>query len=201
MVRCDAGSPVTPPPIDEATRAAAAGRRLDDTFRSYLAERGAKPLAMADVTRLVTGVAGLRLAGDAVLELWQGEDGVAAGDRSAAREALLDTGERIRSWYDDLAVSLVSGQELRVPLEHDKLADSKLIEAIRHDLRVSHGVASGTAVRMIWTADHLDAARRLQGVVFDPAQEAIEQRKEGPLDVLLSKRLRHHQDLAATLVP
>ncbi|MCW2549390.1 MAG: hypothetical protein JWN96_3850 [Mycobacterium sp.] len=201
MVRCDAGSPLTPPPTDEATRAAAAGRRLDDTYRGYLAERGAKPLGMAEVTRLVTGVAGLRLAGDAVLDLWRREDGVASGDRAAAREALLSTGESIRSWYDDLAASLVNGQEPRLPLAHDKLADSTLIEAIRHDLRGSDGAASGTAVRMIWTADHLDAARRLQGVLYDPAREAAEQRKEGPFDALLPKRLRNHQHLAATPAP
>jgi uncharacterized membrane protein YccC len=201
MVRCDAGSPLTPPPTDEATRAAAAGRRLDDTYRSYLAERGSKPLALSEVTRLVTGVAGLRLAGDAVLDLWQREDGAASGDRAAAREALLNTGEQIRSWYNDLAVSLVNGQEMRFPLAHDKQADSKLIEAIRHDLRGSDGAASGTAVRMIWTADHLDAARRLQGVVFDPAREAAEQRREGPFEAMLPKRMRHHPHLAATSAP
>ena len=118
MVRCDAGSPLTSPPTEEAIRAAAAGRRLDDTFRSYLAERGSKPLPLAEVTRLVTGVAGLRLAGDAVLDLWQREDGAVSGSRTAAREGLLDTGERIRSWYDDLAASLVSGAPMRVPLTH-----------------------------------------------------------------------------------
>jgi hypothetical protein len=70
-----------PAPTDEAIRAAAAARRLDDTFRSYLAERGAKPVPLAEVTSLVTGVVGLRLAGDAVLDLWQHDD-EAGGDRN-----------------------------------------------------------------------------------------------------------------------
>ena len=70
--RCDAGSrSSTPPPTNEAANAAAASRRLDDAFRGYLAERGSKPMPLAEVTSLVTGVAGLRLAADAVLELWQ----------------------------------------------------------------------------------------------------------------------------------
>jgi hypothetical protein len=56
-----------PAPTDEAIRAAAAARRFDDAFRSCLAERGAKPVPLAEVTSLVTGVVGLRLAGDAVL--------------------------------------------------------------------------------------------------------------------------------------
>lgn len=44
----------TPMPI-AATRAAGAAQRLDDTFRNYLAERGAKPASLADITTLVSG--------------------------------------------------------------------------------------------------------------------------------------------------
>ena len=77
-------------PTDESSRAAAAARRLDDTFRGYLAERGAKPVPLAEVTSLVTGVGGLRLAADAVLDLWRRDDGAAAGDRAAARAELLE---------------------------------------------------------------------------------------------------------------
>ena len=76
--RCDASGPSGPKPTDESSRAAAAARRLDDTFRGYLAERGAKPVRLAEVTRLVTGVSGLRLAADAVIELWDRDDGGAA---------------------------------------------------------------------------------------------------------------------------
>ena len=53
----------------EALRAAGASRRLDDTFRGYLAERGSKPVPLEDVTRLVNGVAGIRLHADAVADL------------------------------------------------------------------------------------------------------------------------------------
>ena len=73
----------------QADARAAAARRLDDTFRGYLAERGAKPVPLAEMTTLVTGVAGLRLAADAVLDLWQRDDGSPAGDRAAARHELL----------------------------------------------------------------------------------------------------------------
>ena len=38
------------------------------------------------MTSLVTGVVGLRLAGDAVLDLWQPDD-AAGGDRAAARQS------------------------------------------------------------------------------------------------------------------
>jgi len=170
MLRCDAGNASAPDPVDDGVRAAAAARRLDDTFRTYLAERGTKPVALAQVTTLVTGVAGLRLAADAVLDLWQQEDGSATGDRAAARAVLLQSTERVKDWYEDLAHSLVNGSEPREPLHHDRPADGRLLDAVRHDLRGQDGKASATAVRMIWTGDHLDAVRRLQRVLFGPAQ-------------------------------
>ena len=135
-------------------------------------------MPLAEVTSLVTGVAGLRLAADAVLDLWQRDDGQAGGDRAAARQELLNTSELIRGWYDDLAAALISRSEVREPLAHDKLADGRLVDAVRHDLRGQDGQATATAVRMIWTGDHLDAARRLQAALVAPARAAAGQPPE-----------------------
>ena len=86
---CVPGSrPATP---QDGRRTAAAARRLDDAFRTYLAERGAKPVPLSEMTALVTGVVGVRLAADAVVELWEryaggqppSEDRAAAQSRSA----------------------------------------------------------------------------------------------------------------------
>jgi len=170
MSRCDGGSPA-PSPVDDAGSAAAAARRLDDTFRSYLAERGEKPAAMADVATLVTGVAGLRLAGDAVLDLWQREDSP-AGDRTAARRELLAEAGEISDWYGRLGASLVRRGSVPDPLSHDDAADTRLVEAVRHDLLSPDGQATATGVRMIWTGDHLDATRRLQTTLVEPARAA-----------------------------
>jgi uncharacterized membrane protein YccC len=170
MVRCDVSAESLPAPRNEAVRAAAASRRLDDTFRAYLAERGAKPVSLPEVTSLVTGVAGLRLAADAVLDLWQREDGQAPGDRAGARGELLTSSEAVRSWYEDFAASIASRGQVRDPLPHDLVADGRLVDAVRTDLRLADGRASATAVRMIWTGDHLDAARRLQATLVGPAR-------------------------------
>ena len=62
-------------------------------------------MPLADVAGLVTGVAGLRLEADAVLDLWQGGDGQAGGDLAAARQEILGTAERITGWYDGLATT------------------------------------------------------------------------------------------------
>jgi hypothetical protein len=180
MQRCDESTAPVPAPVDEALRAAAAARRLDDTFRAYLAERGAKPVPLPEVAGLVTGVAGLRLAADAVLDLWQREDGQATGDRAGARAELVGSTETVRGWYDDLATSLVNRGPVRDPLPPDPTADGRLVEAVRTDLVLEDGRASATAVRLIWTGDHLDAARRLQASLVEPARAVTRQRELGP---------------------
>ncbi|MDT4933676.1 MAG: hypothetical protein QOK11_1568 [Pseudonocardiales bacterium] len=175
--RCDACPPGTAPidpPIDEAIRAAAASRRLDDTFRSYLAERGAKPVPLADVTGLVTGAASVRLAADAVLDLWRPDDAADPADRAGARSELTAASELVRQWYVDLAGSLTGHGEVPAPLARDEPADGRLIEAVRRDLSGENGLASATAVRVIWTGDHLDAVRRLQAGLVEPARMAAD---------------------------
>ena len=165
----DPGMPALPALAGDAARAAAASRRLDDAFRTFLAERGTKRLPLADVARLVTGVAGLRLEADAVLDLWRGDDGQAGGDAAAARQEVLDLAERVTGWYDGLATTIITGGELPQPLAPDQAADGRLVLAAGRDLLGDDGKASATAVRMIWTADHLDVVRRLQAAIISPA--------------------------------
>ncbi len=155
---------------DDAARAAAASRRLDDAFRTFLAERGAKRFPLADMAGLVTGVAGLRLEADAVLDLWRGDDDQAGGDVAAARHEVLGTAERVTGWYDGLATTIITGGELPEPLADDQAADGRLIRAVRPDLLGDDDTASATAVRIIWTSDHLDVVRRLQAAIISPAR-------------------------------
>ncbi|HUA73463.1 MAG TPA: FUSC family protein [Solirubrobacteraceae bacterium] len=171
--RCDAGAEAIAAPEAEALRAGAAARRLDDTFRTYLSERGAKPVPLSEVATLLSGAGGLRIAADAVLDLWRREDGASHGDRATARAELLKASAAVEGWYDDLAQSFVERSVPREPLERDAAADGRLVEAVRHDLRAESGESTATAVRMIWTGDHLDAARRLQRIVFEPARSAV----------------------------
>jgi uncharacterized membrane protein YccC len=173
MRRCDAGAPAAGgagDPAADAARAAASARRLDDTFRSYLAERGSKPAPLAEISGLVSGVGGLRIAADAVLDLWQREDGAVPVDRTAARAELLRSSALVEGWYDNLAARLADGRPPSAPLARDEVADGRLVEAVRNDLRTADGKGTGTAVRMIWTGDHLDAVRRLQEVIAEPAR-------------------------------
>ncbi|MDG4825856.1 FUSC family protein [Asanoa sp. WMMD1127] len=167
---CD-GTARPPAPTAQAQRAAAAARRLDDTFRTYLTERGAKPMPLAEITSLVNGVAGLRIAADAVLDLWQ-RGQPAEGDRAAARSLLLSTSRTVERWYTDLAGSITGDRRTPAPSPPDLATDGRLLEAVRRDLSGGDRGATSTAVRVIWTADHLDAARRLEEGLAEAAGRA-----------------------------
>jgi uncharacterized membrane protein YccC len=192
--RCDASGPQAPPPREQAVLAAAASRRLDDTFRGYLSERGSKPIPLAEVTGLVTGVAGVRLAADAVLDLWD-RDGARGGDRSAARRELLSAAGHMTSWYDQFAAGLTGSQGIPDPRAPDEAADSRLVDAVGRDLHDSDGQGTATGVRVIWTGDHLDAVRRLQEMLVEPARAAVSEHALNPLEDLfrrLPSPMRRH---------
>jgi uncharacterized membrane protein YccC len=169
---CDPTGPVAQPPRREALDAAAASRRLDDTFRGYLSERGSKPAPLAEITALVTGVTGVRLAGDAVLALWDGGS-VPGGDRSAARGELAQAAANLADWYSRFAMSLVGAGDVPEPLPVDEAADGRLVAAVARDLGDEEAHATAAGVRVIWTGDHLDAARRLQELLVAPARAAF----------------------------
>ncbi|MFZ0215359.1 MAG: FUSC family protein [Candidatus Dormiibacterota bacterium] len=170
VTRCDRMGIQARPPGDEQRRAAAAARRLDDAFREFLAERGAKSVPLAEVATLVTAVAALRLTADAIVDLWQREDGRPAGDRTAARNQIRTSGDEITAWYETTARALSGAAAVPDPVPRDPAADLQLIDAVRHDLAGQHGRGTATAVKMIWTADHLDAVRRLQALMLGAAQ-------------------------------
>jgi hypothetical protein len=185
MERCNAARPKQPPPTREAAAAAASSRRLDDTFRGYLAERGAKRVPLAEATSLVTGVAGLRLVSDAVLDLWARDDGSSQGDRAAARREMTRSSDAVHGWYQRLAQGLLGRQAVPDALAVDAAAEDRLLSTVRHDLPGPDGHASATAVRMIWTADHLDAARRLQVGLVQPAIAASKRGERQPVAKLI----------------
>lgn len=88
------------------------------------------------------------------------------------REELLRSSELVKRWYEDFAGSLVSGESPRPPLPHDDGGERRLLDAVGDDLGSDDAGASENAVRIIWTGDHLDAARRLE-LVLAPAQAEI----------------------------
>jgi uncharacterized membrane protein YccC len=173
VVRCDGVLPPTPAPRADQQRAAAAGRRLDDAFRSYLAETGVKHLPLPEVATLITGVTVLRLSADAVVDLWSRDDGAQSGNRTAARNEVLAEVGQVTAWYQAMATALTGSGEVPTELPPSPAADARLVDAVRHDLTGQDGQGTATAVRMIWTSDHVAVARRLQGRITEPVRVAV----------------------------
>jgi uncharacterized membrane protein YccC len=157
-----------------ASRAAAAARRLDDAFRGYLAERGHKRLSLAEVTSLLTGVAGLRLTAEAVSELWSGHEVDRVDVPRAQLEVIVST-ERVTNWYAAMAQAITGAGTVPRALPLDGDADARLVEALDEDLAslaTSDTSAQAHTVRLVWTSDHVDSARRLQALVELPSRTA-----------------------------
>ncbi|MFE6822232.1 FUSC family protein [Streptomyces sp. NPDC057690] len=150
-------------PLEHNRKAAASARRLDDAFRTYLDERGAKPLSLTDMTALVAGVAALRLAADAVVSLWRGVDpGRETDGRTEAHRAIRGAASRVTEWYYAFAGGLDHGAPVPEPVQLHPEAAALLVESVRTDHADALGRPGATAVRIIWTGDHVDVARRLQ---------------------------------------
>ena len=169
-----------PDPAAGSRAAAAAAGRLDNAFRSYLAERGGKPVPLAEVTALITGVAGLRLAADAVLDLWTAE-GAAPCGRGGAQSQLLASVAGVSDWYVALADGLAGRGPLPGPAPGDPVAERRLLDAVRGDLFDDDAQGTAMAVRTVWTADHIDAARRLEALLVEPARAAAAGRRPSRL--------------------
>jgi uncharacterized membrane protein YccC len=153
----------------ESLTAIAASSRLDDAFRQYLAERGAKRVPLAEASSLVTGTVALRLAGDAVVELWRGVDGHTPRLAATGREVSASAAE-LERWYDELGATLSQhGAAVPEPTSAVDFGADRWAAALASESGTDNEAA---AVRVVWTADHLDAARRLQPRLVQAARMA-----------------------------
>lgn len=149
--------------------AAAASRRLDDAFRAYVAERGSKPVPLADVTTLLTGVAILRLTADAVADLLDQRTRDLDGWR-VAQERLEGVTSSVVQWYDEFAQRFAGeASEVLAPREID-YAD--VSSAVREELIARGDANLAPAVRILWTADHLGVVQRLEPVLAGASRGA-----------------------------
>lgn len=159
----------------EPARLASEGpyRRLDDAFRQYVAERGAKPVPPAVATHLVTGAARTRVAAYSLGTLPRRPvDAVADPLASvvAAGDALREAGGDARRWYHSTG-EVLAGRSTDVPVVHPHRGDLHrlLVEAFR-DASGRHRAGDVRAVlRMLWAdeslEDELALRRDLSGAV------------------------------------
>jgi len=93
----------------------------------------------------------------------------------APRAELRARMQAVSSWYDAFAAALAAGGSVPAPTAGDPGDDERLVSAVGRDLRDHDGQGTITGVRVIWTGDHLDAVRRLQGSLVAPARAAADE--------------------------
>jgi uncharacterized membrane protein YccC len=148
-------------------------QRLDDAFRQYVAERGAKPIEPAVATRLVTGAARIRVAAFTLGTLPRRPvDNVSEplASVAAAADALRQTSDAARHWYLSTG-EVLTGETSDVPdvyANHDDL-DRLLVEAFRDASASRRPGDVRTVLRMLWAdeslEDELSLRRDLHGAV------------------------------------
>ena len=150
----------------EALTALASARRLDDAYRQYLAERGAKSVPLPVVTRLLTGTARIRLT---ALTLEGLPDLAGPGAPAPLPEVVTARGTvsaectAVESWFDGFAVSLGVRKHTMGPIPpvDTRLAPELVAawDAVRRDGRRDDVIA---VLRLLWVEERMADLRGLQ---------------------------------------
>jgi hypothetical protein len=164
------------------TEAMASYHRLEEAYRQFLAERGAKAISLSTATHLFTGAAHLRLAAHAlaalpVQPLTMGEQPAtehispATAAVATAQVELQRAAHRVDAWYDSFGAALGGEDGQPQPAEHDH------DELQRHLMRAfdlaseEHDVAGvRMSLRLLWADEYLDDEQALQRDLADAAR-------------------------------
>lgn len=146
---------------DGAMAAVAAGARLDDALRGYLAEQGSKRVGMPELWRLVGGSMRLRLTAHSIAYLPRDPSGC-----GSARDVLSRRTEALAAWYERLA-ELVGRphQPTLAALVAPSFVAEKGLDS-----------ASGSQYS-IWLREHLDHLCEHLGELVRPATRVAEVRR------------------------
>ncbi len=170
---------LTSPSLTAATRPAreradAAYQRMDDAFRQFIGERGAKIISLHTATNLVTGAVRLRLAAHSLatlpLRLIDGERSAAA--MTAAVAELRRACIRADAWYLGFAEVLADVRRQVPPVDDDHdLLHRHLLNAFE-TARASRDAAQVRLVlRLLWADEDLEDERALQHELARTAQD------------------------------
>ncbi|HEY7104628.1 MAG TPA: FUSC family protein [Mycobacteriales bacterium] len=151
------------PAPDGKDRALAARQRLDNAFRQYLAEPGAKRIGLDDVAALAGAATRLRLVADSLEELSSRDVHVPVpDDLLAAGAELRAVSDGVDLWYRTLG-DLLAGRRTTVPSADPP--DSQLPDDVIGHLRTgldADAAAAKHALLLLWSAQHLDSLRRAE---------------------------------------
>jgi hypothetical protein len=159
------------PAPTELSRALAARQRLDDAFRQFLAEPGAKRVPMDGVAALAGAATRLRLVADSLDELRSKDlPGPLPPDLDAAGAELRAVADGVDLWYRRLG-DLLAGRSTRVPTADppDTQLPDDLVRHLRTGLVEADRTAGRHALLLLWSAQHLDSLRRAEPDLVDAA--------------------------------
>ena len=139
---------------------------LDDAFRQFLAERGAKVVPVEIVTRLFTGSNRLRLAAYTLssLPVPTLEPGQTELESVAIAGAVLrDSYTSSHRWYEEFAEMLADRRDsLDPPPDHDEALREVLVRAFEDARTRRRGDRLRTTLQMLWADELLETQSQVQ---------------------------------------
>jgi len=157
-----------------------ASQRLDDAFRLYLAERGAKHVPLPTVTRLLTGCARINVSASTFDNLPtvappDGRPPPAA--RVSVREAMVDEFASVQQWYEEFAMALgtrrAPAPALAPPQSDDGLVPG-LLDVFGQVRREHRADGVHALLRLLWVEERLEELRDCQAELSASASEFVE---------------------------
>ena len=158
---------------------------LDDAFRQFFAERGAKVVSVEAISRLFTGSNRLRLAAYtlATLPVRPPTAGRPEVESVAVAEAVLrDSYASSHRWYQEFADMLDDRRvSLDVPTPHGEVLHHVLRSAF-DDVRAQHRVDRvQTTLQMLWADELLENQSQMQADLLASANLFVRHRRKGIL--------------------
>ncbi len=164
------GARPNPPELGGA--AVAAGQRLDDALRQYLAERGSKQVPLPSVAALANGAARVRLAATAIKHLHgDASDDHAVHEQLEQPAAILQRRtERVADWYATLARRFADPR--REPPGADG-AGGEVESFLEVVLPVvgTEAAAATHAEQLLWSGQYVGDVEQLRPSLLEPAAQ------------------------------
>ena len=174
--------------IDTQRGAVAAHRAyllLDDAFRQFVAERGAKVVPVETIARLFWGSNRLRLAGYtlASLPVQPPDPGQPEVESVAVAEAVLrDSYESSHRWYQQFAELLTDQRQTIDPLpSHGDLLDRTMRTAFDDIRSQQRGDRLQTTLQMLWADELLENQSQVQADLLASADLFVRGKRRGVL--------------------
>ena len=158
---------------------------LDDAFRQFFAERGAKVVSLETISRLFTGSNRIRLAAFtlATLPVEPPAPGRSEVDSVAMAEAVLrDAYAASHRWYQEFADMLVERRaSIDEPLPHEEVLHQALRRAFEDVRAQRRSDRVRTTLQMLWADELLESQGQMQADLLASADLFLRQRRRSIL--------------------